>query len=677
MKKFLIITLLCLNVYAYELYGQAAAGGNNTDSEQSKLAKETGHASAARSITIHGRNGILIPGKERFFAAMLNDDWRPCNSYNDDVRWMLEGTVGDVAVNSKTGELTVGSDAATGEITITAFLSSAPSIRSQKRVVLTDGKPAAIEIIGPSALMIPSETVFIAMKRDPLSTFDRRRCDDVVWTAAAALPEGVSVDSATGRVVITDKAARGAGFTLQAKTKLNNSLISEQAVVLGDMLPGSLRFESKAASGLLDREIPMRVYSRDEASKEGINNGILYLLNIAAERVGTESDESILNDYLARGWVVITLDYGNDPRAASPKLEQELHTLLMPGKSNRVWRRLNPQFFEGYEAYIPHRTYILPQGYRVQNDVPYFGVQQHGPHGIMDNKMRDWNQKIAPKRDDVEEITQPSQMKTSDGEPITGSIYVMDIIYPSKPANPVPVVLRFATDIAKDNNAGNTGKRWHFTGFTLRGGAYAFAEHPYDRLYTGGYWKDVGLHCYSHINYLGLSMGQAALRQLNAHKWLYGIDTERVFGHGHSKGQAFVTRMLNRGHQSQAEFKILEGYPKGSPEPHPYQGYPAQLAAGYQSAGWGNFLHNAYDSAGNRMLTPDYLPTLIAVGAEDQENIVAAFHSFVQELKKLGVDNYVDLLMPGVGHEIPNGWNPLKERDNYDLYIEFYERMLD
>lgn len=426
----------------------------------------------------------------------------------------------------------------------------------------------------------------------------------------------------------------------------------------------------KVFSALLDKEIPFSVrYDASLSPDTVVSYGIIYLKNLPGKRTGREPDESIIGDYLAQGFTVLTIDYENSPLAVSPGLEQEIHGFLNPREQHQAARRPDTRFFEGLPQSVrPSRVYILPPGYRVAHQVPYFDILRHGPHGIEEYLLARWNEQIVPVNEGFSEADTFSDMRMRNGDPVD-SLYVMDVIYPSQAERPVPVLIRFATDLVKDPNAGN--ERWHFTGFTLRGGAYVSVGHPYDPLYRN-YWRELGSQNYTLLNYLGLTSAQAALRQLAARADEFHLDPDRFFGHGHSKGQSFVTRMLNPHHEHHAEMRRLPNQPPGSPEPPPFAGFPARLKAGYQSAGLGNFYHDRKDADGNPILVSDYLPTLIAIGENEEASVVAAFHRLVARLEELEVSNFSALFMPGLGHDIPIGWNPDLERCNYDIYIDFF-----
>lgn len=437
------------------------------------------------------------------------------------------------------------------------------------------------------------------------------------------------------------------------------------------LLESTLRKTTSWPCPLLGENVEVRIYHRQSPDEiEAGNRGILYLKNLGGHRVGTESDESILSDYIQRGYTVVTFDYRHDPRAISPDLEKEVFTAFKPRANNLQDRRLDHALFNGVEGYRPSRTYILPAGYRIRHDVPFYDLAKHAPFGTLEKLVEDWNAKIVPNIPGAQPAKQHHDLKMKNGAPIRTE-YMMDVIYPSLPRSPVPILVRFATDLPKDPNAGEN--YWHFLGFTLRGGAYATVEHCHTPLFVD-YSKELGNDNYSLVKWIGLGLGQAALRQLTAEATSYGIDPDRIVGFGHSKGQYFVTRMLNPDHASQKEHSRFEGFPEGSPEPQPHADFPCKMAAGYQSAGWGNFLHSAKDYDGNSILTANYSPTIIAVGEKDPYPVVPPFHAFVKKLRDLGVKNQVELFMPGIAHDSPHGWNPEKNRDNYDIFLEFFDR---
>ena len=120
---------------------------------------------------------------------------------------------------------------------------------------------------------------------------------------------------------------------------------------------------------------------------------ILYLENLAAPRVGTDDDQTIIGDFLADGFLVATLDYAHNSKARVPQLNCDLAEL----RENLLHKKLMAEFKIDF-AHI----YIVPAGSRLLRDVVYY---------------REPDRALA-----------------------------MDIIYPAHPAKPVGSVLEFSCD---------------------------------------------------------------------------------------------------------------------------------------------------------------------------------------------------------------------------------------
>lgn len=172
---------------------------------------------------------------------------------------------------------------------------------------------------------------------------------------------------------------------------------------------------------------------------------VVYLRNLSCERIGQESDASILADFTASGYRVVELDYASHARATTPflnadvlKIRNEIGTEVFPGASG-----LNAN---------KNQCYILCEGYRLRRDVPYF-------------------------------LNDPSVYFGSD----SGAELRMDIAYPSQPSRAVPVVVEFSTSNSFEGNEDDRMRNdYAFTGTTdtilegapAAGIAWAMADHP-------------------------------------------------------------------------------------------------------------------------------------------------------------------------------------------------------
>ncbi|MCM1078581.1 MAG: hypothetical protein NC344_03650 [Bacteroidales bacterium] len=189
---------------------------------------------------------------------------------------------------------------------------------------------------------------------------------------------------------------------------------------------------------------------------------IVYLENLACEKVGGNSNREDVDWLLRQGYRVIELDYANDKNAVSPNINKDIIAVNAEMRSGT---------FCGCTDISQDRAYILFEGYRILRDVSYY----------LDDK-EVYNMAAA-----------------------NDSLY-MDIVYPANPAKPVPVILSFSYS---NSYYGNTHKRmflpYHWAAFNdsfvegapAVGCAWAIADHPKycdwgNGKYKGGANKSLG-----------------------------------------------------------------------------------------------------------------------------------------------------------------------------------------
>ena len=128
---------------------------------------------------------------------------------------------------------------------------------------------------------------------------------------------------------------------------------------------------------------------------------VIYLQNLAALRVGLESDETILQDFRTAGYLVVTLDFANHTNARVPFINRDLGKLRDDIRAKK--------FLSEYKLDDAH-IFIVLEGCRLKRDVMFYD---------------DGGRKLA-----------------------------MDVIYPSKPKKPVGALIEFSCD--NQNRFGNT-----------------------------------------------------------------------------------------------------------------------------------------------------------------------------------------------------------------------------
>lgn len=208
---------------------------------------------------------------------------------------------------------------------------------------------------------------------------------------------------------------------------------------------------------------------------------VLYLLNLASPRLGTDSDEAIIHDLLAQGCRVVTIDFAKNPQARLPALNRDLAKLR-----DDIRARKFPLPVKIDQA----RVYLVPSGHRLLRDVVY---------------CRDESRTLA-----------------------------FDLIYPSHPAKPCGVVMEFSCD--NENRMGNSSlsicNDTLLDGEATEGFAVAMADHPVAAPYKG---LDAMPDCALKI--------KAAVRTLRATARELGLG-EKIVPVGFSRGSGMALLLV-------------------------------------------------------------------------------------------------------------------------------------
>jgi len=413
-------------------------------------------------------------------------------------------------------------------------------------------------------------------------------------------------------------------------------------------------------SPTLNKKLPIKIYFFADLT-ENPDGGevIVYLKNKAWDRIGQESDLSILRDYIQKKFIVITVDYGKEAQAVSPYFDEDLHDLLksvygFKTKSLLKDIHLMPKDF---------RCFFLPEGYRVATNLVYWEIDKHGVYGTLEFIMKSYNEGIVPKYPGLKTVSSPAEMVDRKGNSFDYKIK-MDIVYPSQPKKKLPVIFLSETMSTRNPNDQPSNYVPHFAGFTTRGYVYVTMGHCFNPCVT--HFFHFGPFTLDHEN--GYACYTAAMRYLHANADKYSMNTDHIGGIGYSKGEYAITRLSDPNHESRKEeVQKFKGFPDGTPEPQPWQGYSSKIQAGMQGMGMGLFE--------TEYITPDYVPNLIVCGEQDREVITEAHHVFVKKCEELGV-NHLGLFMKGLGHALPYGYDERMGVDRYQLVHDFFDRYL-
>ena len=173
---------------------------------------------------------------------------------------------------------------------------------------------------------------------------------------------------------------------------------------------------------------------------------IVYLENLACEKIGQNPLSEDVQYLLDQGYRVIEVDYAGHPKAISPDINMDII---------RINDALNAGSFAGASNISNYRSYVLFEGYRLMRDVAYY-------------------------KDDPSVYNWP-------GGYVNGDSLYMDIAYPANPSRAIPTIISFSYS---NSWHGNEHKRL-FLGYTFAmfddsflqaapavGMAWAMADHP-------------------------------------------------------------------------------------------------------------------------------------------------------------------------------------------------------
>ena len=195
--------------------------------------------------------------------------------------------------------------------------------------------------------------------------------------------------------------------------------------------PGGVQWKSAATNTVIEG----RIHSPRGATSRPIPT-VVYLRNLAIDRIGQESDDAIISDLLDAGNLVLVLDYGGHAKAVSPELNADVLKIRedIAGKTKTLLADLPVD---------SNRLFIIPEGFRLRRDVEF---------------ARDGKRVLA-----------------------------MDVIHPSKPKKPVPALMEITCDNQNRMGSGSLlfCRDTLLEGAALAGFAAAMVDHPVPPPYKG------------------------------------------------------------------------------------------------------------------------------------------------------------------------------------------------
>ncbi len=240
-------------------------------------------------------------------------------------------------------------------------------------------------------------------------------------------------------------------------------------------------------SEALGRDIKITIYSNSDDTDEA--PVVIYLKGLAEKRLGSIDDETLIEDFMSRGYIVVCADYEKDRAAKVPAINLDILKL----------RTELEQLTEGLSVNAI-TVLLIPAGYTFQTDVVIF------PDGI----------------------------------------FKMDVRYPAGDTEPVPVVLQSSHNKKRSSNEGYLRANDSFCdGFVCRGYASATVDHAAKgRLSVMG---KLGLIEPSMLadpeteEFVKILPVKAAIRVIRANAAKWNIDGDHLGLYGNSKGSIIAS----------------------------------------------------------------------------------------------------------------------------------------
>ena len=244
---------------------------------------------------------------------------------------------------------------------------------------------------------------------------------------------------------------------------------------------------------------------------------IMYVVNTRTTRTGTDSDVSIIQSMLSRGYLVVVADYKYNAKSIPDDIDWSTQKLMdtIRYKNLTSDTRLTGKFYE---------SFVVPAGHDVSLGHIYWEFDKHGVLGTLDKIVEVWNEDFRGYKaesfvkwdnDGTRKATQNGYDGTTpvwysydattgtytadengvyikvkhtkaetitdcvkpDGTPIDLNLY-LHVVYPTNPENNVPVLTLASSSEHLASGAANS-VRPHTFGFAFEGYAVAMYDYAY------------------------------------------------------------------------------------------------------------------------------------------------------------------------------------------------------
>ena len=442
------------------------------------------------------------------------------------------------------------------------------------------------------------------------------------------------------------------------------------------------------SSGGIDVPVKLTTYVKDKNAHN--SETIFYVINHLEERIGQESDVSILSDYINNNYIVVVADYQNHPNAIASKIEYSIQALRNDISTGKYIGDL--KFAASYKSEI---NFMLPAGYRLARDITYFNLLDHGCKGTAELIVKAWNSeafkngkgKLVPacegndykggwfEATDITQLVRPDKVNGNVAIPLDFDLG-LDIVYPSNPTRETPVTVTASSweqreGVNLGSKAGLFSTALVFRGFTCA--VYSHEYYPMARDDHYGYWSgDYGV-----ARYNGVKTHTAAIRCIKYFSEQFGYSADHIGVGGGSKA-SYCSLLGQEDPELRAELSSYTGTynDQYGNVAQPWQTYAksgekitGQVQTVYTYMGDGTNLHAS-------IVNETTAPTIIACGYYDQFGAWDKWPACQATYMKWDVP-HLAITMTDLGHVCPYGQDPDLDYERTQSAADFFDYWLN
>ena len=446
-------------------------------------------------------------------------------------------------------------------------------------------------------------------------------------------------------------------------------------------LKGTAKLENEGHLGV---PVDISTFYRDSVTANGV--ALLYVVGHFEKRLGTDSDEEIIEDFLSEGYSVTVLDYKKNPKAIGNEFGWSVHKLFCADFKTK-------RYDFGYVRKTHDAMYVVPSGCRIDREVYYYSLDEMALNGTNEYILWLWNEFYAgpdglfkdANKNDLPYAETLDDMIKKDGSPVDFDLR-MDIVYPSNPNDTVPV-FALASSAEERTMSLSSEVRPYFTTALLQGYAGVIYDHEYIPMSRQDHYAYYGN--YTVVPYSSFTLGttnanavhSAAIRRIRYLAEDYGYDGDYIVPWGFSKSGPGPAILANTKHEEMGEILDFGEYVPEGKDPKGYQGEQPWLYYEGTNEKISSNVTVAYSGSGagicqyrERLITADSVPIVSSIGTADT---TGNFYTYIPAAKKyldLHPEIESDFLIPeGLGHNPAYGYDSVKQIEQFNEIWTFLD----